>query len=377
MATGENFLMVADSEREADMLYAVGMFVPDPFIFLRHGARSYVVMSDLEFDRARANARNFHVLALSRYQQRLRKAGIPRPGLAQVIALLLREKRIRRVEVPHHFPLGLAEELKRQRVRVVPRTGSLFPQREFKTPAEVKKISAALLMAEIGMAEGIETLRRSKISKNGQLMCRELPLTSQHLRAIIDTAILQAGGIASHTIVAGGKQGCDPHEGGHGPLRAHEPIILDIFPRSQHTGYFGDITRTVVRGHASEAVRQLYHTVLEGQKLAFRAMRPGTPTARVHQLVQNYFASQGYRTGRSNGRMHGFFHGTGHGLGLEIHEAPRVGPTSVGTLQPGHVVTVEPGLYYPALGGVRLEDVAFIGKSHPRNLTRFEKALEI
>jgi len=155
------------------------------------------------------------------------------------------------------------------------RPGNLFPAREYKSAAEVRKLSAALLMAEIGMAEAIQVLDRAKIGKGRRLLYHDVPLTSEKLRAVIDTAILQAGGLAAHTIVAGGKQGCDPHEGGYGPLRAHEPIILDIFPRSQKTGYFGDITRTVVRGHASEAVRKLYDTVLQGQKLAFQKMRPG------------------------------------------------------------------------------------------------------
>ena len=227
------------------------------------------------------------------------------------------------------------------------------------------------------MAEGIQVLHRAKIGKGRRLMYHEVPLTSEKLRSVIDTAILQAGGLASHTIVAGGKQGCDPHETGYGPLYAQEPIILDIFPRSQQTGYFGDITRTVVRGRASEAIRKLYDTVFEGQKLAFRKMRPGVPTRKVHQTVQEFFEREGYRTGRQNGRMQGFFHGTGHGLGLEIHEAPRVGPTSDGVLKSGQVVTVEPGLYYPEIGGVRLEDVALVTKARPRNLTRFEKVLEI
>ena len=75
--------------------------------------------------------------------------------------------------------------------------------------------------------------------------------------------------------------------------------------------------------------------------------------------------------------MQGFFHGTGHGLGLEIHESPRMGPNSTGRLKAGQVVTVEPGLYYPELGGVRIEDVALVTKNSPRNMTRFEKVLEI
>src|SRR5664279_2487304 len=128
-------------------------------------------------------------------------------------------------------------------------------------------------MAEIGMSEAMQVLGRAKIGKDRRLLYHDVPLTSEKLRAVIDTAILQAGGLAAHTIVAGGRQGCDPHEGGHGPLRAHDPIILDIFPRSQMTGYFGDITRTVVRGRASEAVRKLYATVLQGQKIGFGKIR--------------------------------------------------------------------------------------------------------
>ena len=106
-------------------------------------------------------------------------------------------------------------------------------------------------------------------------------------------------------------------------------------------------------------------------------MRAGMQTSKIHHAVQALFAKEGYRTGKLNGTMQGFFHGTGHGLGLEIHEPPRVGPTSVGMLKAGHVVTVEPGLYYPEIGAVRLEDVALVTKKNPRNLTQFEKVLEV
>src|SRR2546430_1364412 len=126
-------------------------------------------------------------------------------------------------------------------------------------------ISAALIMAEVGMAEALQVLKASKIGREGTLLYHGVPLTSEKLRAVIDTTILQACGTAAHTIVAGGRQGCDPHEKGHGPLRAHEPIILDIYPRSQKTGYFGDITRTVVRGRASESLRRLYRTASSRQ----------------------------------------------------------------------------------------------------------------
>ena len=132
-----------------------------------------------------------------------------------------------------------------------------------------------------------------------------------------------------------------------------------------------------MRGHANEAVKKLYDTVWRGQKIGFEKIRAGVPTADVHKAVQKFFVQQGYKTGRRDGRMEGFFHGTGHGLGLDIHEAPRIGATSAGKLRPSHVVTVEPGLYYPEIGGVRLEDVALVTGNGAKNLTRFEKVLEI
>jgi Xaa-Pro aminopeptidase len=377
MKTSDNLLMVADSEHDANMLYAVGMFVPDPFIYLRLRGRDYIVMSDLELDRASREAPHCRTLSLGKYQETLRQRGVKSPGHAQVIAAILRERGIRRVQVPRNFPLGLAVELQRLRVRVSATPGNFFPQRELKRPGEVKRISAALMMAEVGMSEAMQALRATKIGRDRRLLYHNVPLTSEKLRSVIDCAILQANGLAANTIVAGGKQGCDPHERGFGPLRAHEPIIIDIFPRSQKTGYFGDITRTVVRGRANEGVRRLYDTVHRGQGIAFKKVRAGTPTRDVHHAVVEFFEQQGYPTRRHKGRMEGFFHGTGHGLGLEIHESPRLGQFSPAKLAAGQVVTVEPGLYYPELGGVRLEDVALVTQNGARNLTRFEKQLEI
>ncbi|MDD5141593.1 MAG: Xaa-Pro peptidase family protein [Verrucomicrobiales bacterium] len=377
MKHSETLLMVADSERDADMLYATGLFVPDPFIYLHSRGRPLLVMSDLEIDRARKQAPHCRVVSLSDCQKKLRRNGVKSPRFADVIREVLHERKIRSVTVPESFSFGLATELTKLGIRVRARSGNFFPEREIKSADEVKKISAALMMAEVGMAEGMQVLRNSKTGRGRKLLWHNLPLTAEKLRAVIDCAILQASGLAANTIVAGGEQGCDPHERGHGPLRADEPVIIDIFPRSQKTGYFGDITRTVVRGRASEAVRKIYDTVFHGQKIALQKVSAGTSTAEIHQCVQQFFLQRGYQTGKRNGRMEGFFHGTGHGLGLEIHESPRMGATSTGQLKAGQVVTVEPGLYYPGIGGVRLEDVALVTTNGARNLTRFEKVLEI
>jgi Xaa-Pro aminopeptidase len=373
----ENFLMLADSERDADMLYAVGMFAPDPLLYFHLRGKCYLVLSDLEMGRARRCAPHCHLIALSQVTSRLRRNGITAPGWSDVIGFVLRQQGVRKILVPDHFPFALARKLRSQNFKLRVRNGAFFPKRQIKSAAEVKKISAALMMAEIGLSEAIQTLKNSKIGKNRRLLFHNVPLTSEKLRAIIDTAVLQVGGLAQRTIVAGGRQACDPHECGSGPLRAHEPIIIDIFPRSQKTGYYGDISRTVVKGRASEGVRRLFHAVARAQDLAFRKIKAGILCSEAHSAVRDFFDREGYLTRRRNGHNEGFFHGTGHGLGLEIHEAPSIGPNSTDRLLAGHVVTVEPGLYYPELGAVRLEDVAHLSATRTRNLTKFEKVLEV
>lgn len=374
----DNLLIVADSERNADMLYAVGTFVPDPFIWFTSGERQFIVASDLEFDRLREKAKHCRTISYSRFERRLeRDAGGEIPGHSEVLHAILRERRIRKVTVAESFPLGLARALRRLGIKVRLREGAFFPDRAIKSPDEVKKISAALLMAEIGMAEGIHTLKRARVGKGRRLMLNHVALTAERLRGVIDTAILQAGGNATHTIVAGGRQGSDPHHRGDGELRADEPIVIDIFPRSQRTGYFGDITRTVVRGRACEFTRGMYAAVTRAQNAAMAHLRAGVRGSDVHRVTEDSFREAGFKTTRRNGHMEGFFHGTGHGIGLEIHEAPRLNRRSRDTLTSGHVVTVEPGLYYPEIGGVRLEDVILVTKKSPKNLTQFEKQLEI
>ena len=155
----ENLLIVADSERDANMLYAVRMFVPDPFIYLKLNGRCYVVLSDLEIDRARKSASHCTALSLTDYQEQLKKSGIKRPGLAHVIRAVLREHSTRKINVPPSFPHGLARQLRDLNVKVRVCKQDCFPGREIKSREEVKKISAALIMAEVGLAEGIQALK--------------------------------------------------------------------------------------------------------------------------------------------------------------------------------------------------------------------------
>jgi Xaa-Pro aminopeptidase len=233
-----------------------------------------------------------------------------------------------------------------------------------------------LRVSEIGLERGLELLKRARIGKDGYLYSNGRRLTSERLKSEVNTAIMAQGWVPSHTIIAGGNQCVDPHNEGTGPLKANTSIIFDIFPRSQRTGYFGDLSRTVVRGRASERLKEAYEMVRQGQNVAFGLIKDGVDGGLVHQKILELFQKRGFPTGRIDGRMQGFFHGTGHGLGLDIHESPRIGAVNA-ILRTGHVVTVEPGLYYWGMGGVRLEDVVVVTDKGNRNLTRYPKILEL
>ncbi|HWP57560.1 MAG TPA: Xaa-Pro peptidase family protein [Candidatus Acidoferrales bacterium] len=371
----KTIVMFAASDTDANMLYATGFFAPDPFIFFSHRGRKYVVMSDLEIDRAKKQSQADRVLSLSEYQRRLRKMGRP-AGIADVLELALKERRIRAATIPANFPTLLADELRARKLRLKVRKDPFFPEREKKTPEEVRNIEASLRCAEAGLEAGIELLKNAKIGKDSYLYVDGRRLTSEMLKAAVNTTIMSRGWVPSHTIIAAGNQCCDPHNEGSGPIKAHSSIVFDIFPRSQKTGYFGDLSRTLVRGRASEKLKELFATVRQGQELGFRLIRDGANGQEIHQKILDLFTQKGFPTGKIGGRMQGFFHGTGHGLGLDIHEPPRIAPVPA-ILRAGHVVTVEPGLYYPGLGGVRLEDVVLVTQTGNRNLTKYPKFLEI
>ena len=367
-------LIVAASETDPDMLYATRFFAPDPFIFLQQNGKRTLVLSDMEMGRGRKQAQSDEFVSFNELEREVQGKAKEAPPYEKVLAHFLRKRGVRSTIVPANFPLRYAEELAANKIRVRSTNHLFWPEREAKTDEELKLMGRALRITEAGMQRALDVLRRSTIARDNKLKWSGKMLTSEILRAEIDTAMLHAGGIPTATIVAGGDQACDPHERGSGALRANSLIILDIFPRDASSGYWGDMTRTVVRGRASEAQRKLWETVKDGQELALKRIKAGVDGMSIHKAIQKLFDERGYPTEVRGGKNVGFFHGTGHGLGLEIHEYPRLQKV---TLKDRQVLTVEPGLYYPGLGGVRHEDVIVVTKTGCRILSRFPKRLEI
>ncbi len=374
-AVAQARLMIAASEVDADLHYATRFLAPDPFIFLETRCERILLMSDLEVDRARAEAQVDTVLPLSRYEDMARRTGIDSPTSHHALQQVLQERAIKILEVPRSFPIEAADFLRDAGYHVAFPAGSFFPEREQKSAAEVDRIRKVQGHAETAMDAAIASIRETRaegdlLYQNGE------PLTSESLKRSIARVLMDCGCSARHTIVACGDQACDPHNQGSGPLRIGQPIILDIFPRSDSTGYYGDITRTVVKGRPTDEMGRLYEAVLEGQLLAIDQIRSGADGKAIHQAVLARFEKKGFHTGEVDGHMQGFFHGTGHGVGLEIHEPPRISKAS-GHLRAGHVVTVEPGLYYPGRGAVRIEDLVLVTESGCDNLTSYPKEFEV
>src|SRR5207248_5497882 len=280
-----NRLIVAASETDPDMLYATKFWAPDPFIFLERNGKRTLVLSDLEIDRGRNQADADEFVMFSEIEREVQGKSKKAPPYEKVLAHFLRKRGVRSTIVPANFPLAYAQELAANKIRVRATNGLFWPEREAKSNKEIEMIGGALRITETGLRRAIEILKASKPGAGKKLKWSGKTLTSDILRGEIDSAILRAGGVPTNTIAAGGDQACDPHERGFGPLQANSLIILDIFPRDAKTGYWGDMTRTVVRGRASEQQRKLWEAVKAGQALALIRIKAGVDGMSIHKAI--------------------------------------------------------------------------------------------
>ncbi|MEM1222037.1 MAG: Xaa-Pro peptidase family protein [Verrucomicrobiota bacterium] len=370
--------LYASSEASADVLYLSGVFVPDAFLCLIAGKRSIGIVSRLEYARVKSTSKLDEVLLLESVRieaaKRL-KVEMATIGPAELIRYFATLFGNDVVEVPSNFPAGLYAALQSEGIEVNVARDPFFPARELKTDEEAKAIRLGNSASAAGFRVAESVLKQSKI-EGKRLKYAGSTLTSERLRYLIDQACLAKGALAQHTIVAGGEQACDPHETGRGPLRPNELIIIDIFPRIQASGYHGDMTRTFLKGRASDAQHQLVGAVRAAQKAAIAKVKAGTNGSSVHKAAHDVFEYRGYQTEKQGDAFVGFIHSTGHGLGLEVHEAPRVS-LGAGRLRKGQVITIEPGLYYPGLGGCRIEDVLRVTGDGSEKLSSFHYKWEL
>ena len=365
-------LIIASTDECADLLYAGGFSAPDEFLYYETDTEKCIVVSPLEYARAVSEAAP-DVKVLDR------AVFLDREHPDEPFAVTLsRRLNIGCWEVPARFPLAQAEKLMKAGIRLKCCSHSFFPKRQIKKAAEIKAIQQSVQATEEIMREFRQILIDSRTNAKGVLEYNGKVLTSDFLRSELEGNFKRMGYSAYRTIFAHGPQGAEPHNIGSGPILAGEPVVADIFPRSDATGYWGDMTRTYVKGKAKPVVRRAFKAVLAASEAAKKMLRPGVTGAEVHNAAAEILAQAGFATGRGrDGKPCGFFHGLGHGVGLEIHEEPRLSPLNPNPLRAGNVVSVEPGLYYSDWGGIRLEDLVVITRTGYRNFNTLEMELEL
>jgi len=378
-------LFYGNSYHYPDIYQSMRFLAPDPIIALEHGDDRIIVASALEKGRAEKGSRATKVHDLMEFGFReLAAQGLEADEInAVVIQRFLKERGIGRIRVPRYFPLGLGDALRKHGVELE-LAKDLAVRRRIKRDDEISCLETAQRATEEAWQEGVDAIRRASVGSDKVLRLDGQVFTAEKLRAIVESALLARGcNTPDSTICAPGPQAADPHETGHGPLHANEAIVMDIYP--QHSSrYWADMTRTVSKGEPSAEIVKMYAIVKRAQDEAIAMLRPGITGKEIHERVEDIIFEAGYDTLRPGHKhkpddpvIRGFFHGTGHGVGLEIHELPSVGRGRWGMvpLEVGDVVTIEPGIYDPAIGGVRLEDMLVVTADGHRDLTRAPREL--
>lgn len=342
---------------------------------------STLIIRDIEMDRARRHARADTIASPRDFAPGSGLSGDRETATAKAAAECLRRAGLSRVWTDRTLPMIFAHYIAQAGIEVVcdPEMGVL--ERRAKDEQEVEFLRIAQRVTEEAVEMLCRSVARAEARTGGALHADGAPLTSERLKQEVDVWLLRRGYENHPAIIACGPQGADCHDRGHGPLFTEQPVIIDIFPRSRETLYCGDCTRTVVHGkpgNIPEPVRRMHETVVEAKRAAIAATRAGATGEAVHNAAASVITSRGYSMGLpapdAPPSYCAMVHGTGHGVGLDVHEPPLLdkgGPPLVA----GDCLTIEPGLYSHAVGGIRVEDMVIVRKDGCENLNSIPEGL--
>jgi len=382
----EALLLYSDSYRDANMFYLTKFLAPDAFIFLKRvDADPIVVVNPMEYPRAQKQSIIKDVKSYLDYNRLkvVKTAKDPQLGAMKFIAKVA-EKELgvgTKICVPPNFPVIAADVLREEGLTINPMFGVVEKARETKDSHEIEEIKAVQAVNEEVTSEAIEIIANSDVGSNKTLQFKGEPLTVGKIKSFFGSKLLENGCLPEEDIiVACGTKSSDPHYVGEAEdkLKADQPIILDIYPRSIQKRYWTDMTRTIVKGRASDKLKKMFDAVFEARNASFDAIQSGALGSQVYDVCCDVLEKAGYETTRGGKKItKGMPHSLGHGVGLQIHESPRINELCASPLKEHNIVTVEPGLYDPKIGGVRLEDIIEVTKSGYNNLTKMETQLEI
>ena len=343
------------------------------------GTQAILILRDIEMERARAHARANQVACPADFAPAGGLSGDRETATAQAVAECLRREGVRQVVADRTLPLLFAHEIQQAGMAVTCDTQWGVLQRRSKDEQEIQWLQESQQATEAAMQMACETVARASARADGVLLVDGQPLTSERLRAAIDVFLLERGYANPSSIVAGGPSGGDCHELGSGELRTEQPVIIAIFPRNRQTLYYGDCTRTVVHGTISDQLLRMHQAVVAAKAAATAACRAGVTGEAVHAATQAAIKASGYAVGLPGPDTPDTYcaitHGTGHGIGLDVHEPPLLDQGGPELIE-GDAVTIEPGLYCKAIGGIRVEDMVIVTRDGCRNLNRLPEGLD-
>ncbi len=382
----EALLLYSESFKNSNMYYLTKFLAPDPFIFLKKvDVDPVIVVNQMEYPRAQKQSIVEDVRSYFdyKYLEVVKTMKEPHLGTMKFIAKVAKKEvgRGTKICVPHDFPAMATDVLREENLIIKPMFNVVEKARETKDTNEIDDIKAVQEVAEEVTAEAIDLISNADVDANGTLMVEKRPLTVDKVKAFFGHQFLEHGCVMEEDIiVACGPEGSDPHYFGdpRDVLKANQPIILDIVPRSVQKRYWTDMTRTIVKGKASDKVRKMFNAVLEAKNASMDAIQAGVLGSDVYDVCCNVMEKAGYETTRGGKQIvKGLTHSLGHGVGLDIHEGPRMSELYKFPLKEHNIVTVEPGLYDPDVGGLRIEDIVEVTKAGCSNLTKMEIQLEV
>ena len=359
------YLIYDDAVHSPELRHEIAEPVGDPVIFVEHEGRTYLVSSI--FDATMLAARDDVIDEVWDYPSLgsidLQKdASFPSELIGpELVSRALAKLGVHKVSVPGSFWVLVADYLRDRGVEVVVEADEWARRRRRKTPWELEGIERAQRATETAMLTAARMLREAEPTNDGQLRFEGEILTAEWIRESMSAELLMQGAESEEILVQSGDACLDGHDPGRGPILPDQTCVIDCYPRDRRSGAFTDMTRTFVPGEPTEEVVRLHGHCRKALDIAYSAVRPGVEDA--HAQVVAYFHDQGFPTLEhhegSDPLRQGFCHSLGHGVGLEVHERPFVGRRSE-ALQPGDVIALEPGLYFPGIGGVRLEDTVLV-----------------
>jgi Xaa-Pro aminopeptidase len=369
-------VLVPSGDEDADFIYATGFAVETALYIRFDDGDDVLVASPLEEDRARAQSKVARVLGYA-------EAGFedvgPYVSWARLAAKLLRARGTEKAQVSPRLQAGYLDEMRAAGLEIELDRDLFRAERRTKSAEEAAFIHDCQRAAEAALLEVVSQLAQADI-RDGALWLGGEPLTSERLYARAQLLLGEMGFNCPEMIIAGSPEAAMPHYRGEGPIRAHAPVIIDIFPKSRRSHYHGDLTRTVVVGEISDEVRRMHAATLQAINAGIESIRAGVAGRDVHLAVCQVLVDRGF--GTTTGGFEGpdgmpkMNHSTGHGVGLDVHEEPSLRAVTDDVLEEGDVVTVEPGLYKLGLGGVRIEDTGMVTRDGFKNFTRISRSLE-